>query len=326
MKMTRSLILIAAVVVIRPHQAVCQDIQISVSSDSVGVGERFFATVSVQAEAGYKVVFHDLREGPMSIGDVEFIKLIEIVEASDISRMRTDSATYEVAVFGIDSAFVGGIAVGIITPYSDTLIASAPSVLIGIRSVVPEDASSLHGLAPLATFPPVLWPWIVGGLVLLVACAIAFYYWRRQRARPLTAVNIEPTANPYDEALSRLRRLADTQPESEEEVRAYYIELSDTLRSYLEYTISVPALERTSAELISTLERLAAVSVDMLPDETIGSIRRTLDVSDLAKFANYVPGQEENEEVLGLASFSIESIERAKQKRLAETELAETDV
>ena len=158
MRVTRSLILIAAVVVIGLPKAVCQDIRISISHDSVGVGERFFATVAVEADPGYKIVFPDLREGSISIGDAEFIKLIELVEATDITRERTDSATYEVAVFGLDSAFVGGIPVGIITPYADTVIASAPSVVVGIRSVVPEDASSLRDLAPLATFPLVLWP------------------------------------------------------------------------------------------------------------------------------------------------------------------------
>ena len=303
-----------------------QQVRIAVSADSVSVAERFFVTVSVDADAAYQVIFPNLAQGPLAIGDVEFIRATEIAEATDLTVTHTDSATYEVAAFGIDSVIVGGISVGIISPTRDTAIVAAPSVIVGIYSVVPENAAGLKDLAPLATFPRSLWPWILGGLGLLAAMALAYYIWRRTRRHVLSSEGPdEVPVDPYDQAISRLRRLSESVPSSDEEIREYHIELSDTLRNYLEFTINVPALERTSAELIGALQRLSAVSIDLLAEDTVGQIRRTLDVSDLAKFANYLPDTVENKEVLDLTLRSIESIEKARQRRLAEAELVEAE-
>lgn len=307
--------------------ALGQDIQIGVSTDSVNVGEPFFATVSIDLDAGYRAIMPSLANGSLSIGDSEFLRVAKMAAAQDISVTHSDSATYVVAVFGIDSALVGGLPVAIISPYGDTLRAASATVPVGIYSIVPEDAAGIKDLAPLATFPPLLWPWIVGGIALLAAIAIAYYIWNRRRGRFIGAGPVkEVRVDPYDEAVRRLRILAEQEPATDEEIRAYHIELSDTLRNYLEYTINVPALERTSAELMRSLRSLSGVSTDLLPEETVGQIGRSLDISDLAKFANYRPKDDENREVLDLTRISIETIEKARRRRLAEAAEIEANV
>lgn len=304
-----------------------QEVRLSVSADSVLVGERFFATIAVDLDAGYRGIFPDLSGVVFGAGDVEFIRPVEIATASDYSVTHTDSATYEITAFGIDSVFVGGLPVKIISPYGDTLDSASPSVLVGIQSVVPKDAAGTRDLAALATFPALIWPWVLGGIGLLIAAALAYYLWKRTQGQSIaTGTQMEPRVDPYDEAVRRLRRLSEQNPATDEEVREYFIELSDTLRSYLEYTIKVPALERTSAELMLALRRLSAVSIDLLGEKTIGRIGKSLDVSDLAKFAGYRPGRVENTEVLELTRQAIESIEKSRRRRLANTESADANV
>ena len=156
---------------------------------------------------------------------------------------------------------------------------------------------------------------------------MAYYIWSRKRGETIGAVSSgEIKIDPYDEAVKRLRELAEHEPVTDEEIRTYYIELSDTLRTYLEYTINVPALERTSMELIASLRRLSSVSIDLLGEDTIGQIERSLDVSDLAKFASYRPDPAENREVLKLTKTSIESIEKARRRRLVEAQQEAVDV
>jgi hypothetical protein len=304
-----------------------QELATSISTDSVLVGERFHATISVDVDAGYVVGFPDLTDAPFTSGDVEFIRVVEIASAPDVSTPHTDHATFEIATFAIDSALVGGLPVRIVSPYGDTLVAAAPYVVVGVYSIVPGDTQGLQGLAPLATFPALIWPWVLGGLVLIAAGAAAYHFWKRRRDQRVGVRDDKPSVvDPYDNAVNRLRQLAEQEPSTDEEIRQYYIELSDTLRSYLEYTIHVPALERTSSELMQALKRLAGVSIDLLGEETIGLIGRSLNVSDLAKFASYRPPNSENTEMLELTRRSIDSIEKARRRRLvAESETAEAN-
>jgi hypothetical protein len=309
-----------------PSSVHAQEIQLSTPVDSVFVGERFPVTVKVDLEAGYAALFPDLAGGPLTLGEATYLRPLEISNAADISVDHWDSAIYEVAVFGVDSAVVGRIPVGILSPYGDTLVAESASTLIRIRSVVPEEAAGLRDLAPLATFPPLLWPWILGGVALLALIAGAYYLWKRRSRSVEESVQKAVYRDPYDEAATRLRTLADLEPVTPEETRRYYIELSDTLRTYLEFTIDVPALERTSSELMLALRRLAAVSSDLMEQNTLDQIGTSLDVSDLAKFANHQPDRARNAEILELTRQSIESIERARRRRLAEAQSEYADV
>ncbi len=313
--MMRISILSVALVVGLTAQSFAQDVRIHISKDSVLVGEQFFVTVAVDARVGEKILFPAMLEGSISVGDAEFIRPTEIVEATDITTSRTDSATYVVAVFGIDSAFVGGLPYAVITAQSDTLILSSPTALIGIRSIVPEEAQGIRDLAPLATFPVVWWPWVLASILLVGAIILAIRWWRIRQNKPVTFARKPAAVDPYDEAVARLSRLADTAPESEDEVKAYYVELSDILRNYLEYTIQIPALERTTRELLAALERVSGIAADLVPESVIDQIGRTLDVSDLAKFASHRPAVLENTEFVELARDAIETMERSRRQR-----------
>ncbi|MFV1981875.1 MAG: hypothetical protein ACC655_12030, partial [Rhodothermia bacterium] len=190
-----------------------QEVRLSVSADSVLVGERFFATVAVDLDAGYRSIFPDPSEEPFAVGEVEFIRAVEIATANDISVTHTDSATYEISAFGIDSVFVGGLPFKILSPYGDTLVTAAPSVLVGIRSIVPEDAEGTKDLAALATFPALIWPWVIGGLGLLIAVALAYYLWSRRKGQSIGGVaRKQLRLDPYDEALRRLPHLSAQNP------------------------------------------------------------------------------------------------------------------
>lgn len=295
-----------------------QTAAVGISADSVLVGERFFFTVNVRAAPGQVVLFPSLSQGSLPVGDAEFVKRV----SEPGPPAAIDSATYEVAVFGIDSAMVGGLPIAVIKADGDTLFFASPSVSVGIRSVVPEDAAGLKDLAPLATFPLLLWPWIVGTILALVIAWFLYSYFKKRAAAraPESVVKVAPRMDPYDEALGRLRSLADARIDGEEDVQHYHDELSDILRTYIEKTLAVPALERTTGELLGALRQLSQVATDYVSEEVVERVAETLGISDMVKFAKYSSRDDENRRALDLAKESIEDIEGGRRRRLASQE------
>jgi hypothetical protein len=115
---------------------------------------------------------------------------------------------------------------------------------------------------------------------------------RRPRPRPPTPAAMpapEPAAprGPWEEAVSRLERIAAERPEGREAVAAWYASVTDVLREYLEEAEGLPARERTSSELLWALP----------PRLGEGGLRRrlqeTLWRADLVKFARARPGSDD---------------------------------
>ena len=73
------------------------------------------------------------------------------------------------------------------------------------------------------------------------------------------------------------------------EIKAYYSELTDIARNYIEEAIEIPAMESTTSELIEGL-RLASLKKKMsLSQETIENLEQVLKQADLVKFAKSKP-------------------------------------
>lgn len=306
-------ILIAGVSLLE-GQLYAQTASVGVSTDSVLVGEKFFFSVTVRAGEGEVVLFPPLTDGSLSVGDTEFIRRM----GEPGPPASTDSATYEAAVFGIDSALVGGLPIAIIQAGGDTLFFESPYVQVGIQSIVPSDAAGMKDLAPLATFPMDLWPWIVGTILALIAAWLLYGYWQKRSKRPAVSADaVEVALDPYDEALNRLRNLGDVPSEEEEAVQRYHDELSDILRTYIEKTLAVPALERTTGELLAALRQLSMVGTDYLSGQAVDRVGESLGISDLVKFANHLSRDAENRRALELTRASIEDIEGGRRRRIA---------
>ncbi|MEK7767891.1 MAG: hypothetical protein AAB368_16800, partial [bacterium] len=130
------------------------------------------------------------------------------------------------------------------------------------------------------------WPWILGALAVIVAAG-GWWWWRRvRRRRAAEAAGLDPSVTavpPQIAAREALAALLASGLLEEGSIKPFYIELSDILRRYLEGRVGVPALDRTTAELLPALRGLPALRA-ILPE-----IRVFLDECDLVKFAKYVP-------------------------------------
>ena len=160
-----------------------------------------------------------------------------------------------------------------------------------VTSVLPEGAAMDELLPPRAALSedfggwlPSWWPWAAAGLAALAALAAAAFLWQRralERAQ-LTA---------YDRAMRRLERLERRGWPSGDAADAWYVELSDITRRYVEDRYAVRAPELTTEEFLLEARRAAALSGDHR--ERLSAF---LAHCDRVKFARYSPAADESRE------------------------------
>ncbi len=114
---------------------------------------------------------------------------------------------------------------------------------------LPEGAVAAELRAPRGRLEPPrvsrierLWPWLAGGFALL-ALLFAVVLWRKHAAK-----RVRVTA--YDKAMARLARLEARGLPAADEADAWYVELSDIVRRYLEDRYGVRAPELTTQEFL----------------------------------------------------------------------------
>ena len=289
-----------------------QRVTASVSADSVTVGQRFFLTLLVDHAPAERPVFPDeapveidTTTGRVRLGDLEILARAAYATRPLDGGIR-DSLVYEVATFALDTAFVPPIPVHF-TADADTLTAASEPFFVPVISLVPADAQDIRDLAPLAEFPRPMWPWALLGAVALILAALAVYHHRtrapEEEPPPVTSAP-PPPASPYREAVERLRRLETLDPE---EAKPYYVELSETLRTYLSRRLGVSAMEETTSELVYELKRFAERG--QVAESVVEEVRAVLTLADFVKFADARPPAPRGREALARARTAVQTVE-----------------
>ena len=94
---------------------------------------------------------------------------------------------------------------------------------------------------------------------------------------------------PYEEAMHKLGELDEKLLWQNNKVKEYYSELTDIIRGYIERELKVPALEKTSDEIIETLKDFHATETIDTTKETIKKLKELFQEADLVKFAKSKP-------------------------------------
>lgn len=141
--------------------------------------------------------------------------------------------------------------------------------------------------APVGFFPWVPVLLALAGLSVLAGGGVWFAR-RKKWLGPLAPP--PPPLPPEIEARRRLEALRDSGWLLSGELKAYYSDLSDILRRYLEARFGVTALDRTTQELMRELKAAEVARADQ------AAVRTVLDHADLAKFAKFRPEPREGEQ------------------------------
>ena len=164
-----------------------------------------------------------------------------------------------------------------------------PGFQLEVVSVLSARDTTFHplkGLHPVEV--PLDWRYVAGG-VLLAALLAGGIYWlvKKRPGRKQKSPEYVPPEKAHEWALRMLSRLKRSDLLERGEVKAYYSELSNILRGYLERRYLVPALEMTTSEIQEALQRTAPEALQH--PELLTVLQR----ADLVKFAKYIPPRSE---------------------------------
>lgn len=146
-------------------------------------------------------------------------------------------------------------------------------------------------------------------LALLLLCITAVFLWLTWRKK---FIKKEKVCLPWEKALSDLNDLKQERYLEDGYYKQYYWKLSHILRTYIEETFKINAVEMTTEEFLTHLKRNNRIAKR---DRLI--LNNFLQISDLVKFAKHQPEVDEAKK----GSEYVESFVRSTQPKLKDESL-----
>jgi hypothetical protein len=243
---------------------------VTVTPDSVRIGDPFRVTVGIRAPQGATIEFPRTTD---STSTVQSLDPVAVRNSPDTTAVE-QYADYRVAAWDVGSQPIR-------LPYAIVRYNGAERrvPLVGysvfVKSVLPQDSAQRLPKPPRALFTTSIFPWwwwVLAAAALAVVGLLVWWWLRRRRGR-----KPEDIADPYERALAEFERVESLKLVDAGERGRHVTLMIEVLRDYL-------AARYTSANLALTSSELSR-SMRELPDVPGERITRLLTEADLIKFA-----------------------------------------
>ncbi|MGE9295658.1 MAG: DUF4381 family protein [Puniceicoccales bacterium] len=141
------------------------------------------------------------------------------------------------------------------------------------------------------------WHWLVPVIAIAVLALIALIVWAVRRKPAQRGMS------PAEEARIRLGKAADLAGKQDD--KAFSVTVSNALRVYMEKRFGLRAPEQTTEEFLQS-----ARTSQRLPEKSLTTLAKFLELCDLAKFAQHAFGDDERQELLNTARNFVDDAER----------------
>lgn len=293
--------------------------------DSVLIGDQLDWVLSLQVPQGTEVSFPEAPAQVMEGVELLALSLDTLRRKKDLldleARLRLtsfDSGSYALPYFPLYLRQAQG------TP--DTLWFKGPLLYV---NTIPVDTATFrpydlkaqikYPLTAAEVFP---WAAVILGLALLL-WAVIRYVRRRKAHKPFFGA-ARPKEPAHVVALRAFDQIKAQQLWQSHKVKAYYTQLTDTLRTYFLDRWQIQALEQTSQELMESLKE-EQKREEKLSAPLLESLSQLLEVADLAKFAKYTPPDHENEAAFSTAVRFVTATARLEETAAPAPETQEAE-
>ena len=258
-----------------------QQKQVTTSIDTTKnkIGAEFKLTLKTNVDTLSKVVFPNTRN----------FGALEVIQSYPIDTIRKDDRYELVKKYGLTQFDSGRYMIPSVKILinkkeylSDSIRVEVANVQVDtlrqkmydIKDIVPANESSDW------------WKYLLG--LIVIAGIGAFIYWYIKK-RQTKKIEEEIYKTPIEKATSLLNNLEKKELWQNGEVKAYYSELTDIVRNYIEEAIEIPAMESTTSELIEGLKLASQKKKMKLSKDTLDNLLGVLKQADLVKFAKSKP-------------------------------------
>ena len=252
----------------------------SIDTTKNKIGAEFKLSIKTTVDTSSKVIFPKLKN----------FGALEVIQSYPIDTVKMDGRYELIKKYGLTQFDSGRYVVPSIKIFINSKPFLTDSLLVEVANVqvdtLKQKMFDIKDIAPADNSIGDWWKYLL--IVAMIIGIGAFIYWfikKRQEKK----LQEEIYKTPIEKATSLLDTLEKKELWQKGEVKAYYSELTDIARNYIEEAIEIPAMESTTSELIQGL-RAASVKKKMtLSQEIIENLERVLKQADLVKFAKSKP-------------------------------------
>jgi hypothetical protein len=259
-----------------------QQKQVTTSIDTTKnkIGAEFKLTLKTNVDTLSKVVFPNSRN----------FGALEVIQSYPIDTIRKNDRYELIKKYGLTQFDSGRYTIPSIKILINNKAFLTDSIKVEVANVqVDTLKQKMYDIKDIVKANEGIGDWwkYLLALVLIGGLGALVYWYFKIRQKEKTEEVIYKT--PIEKATTLLNNLEKKELWQQGEVKAYYSELTDIVRNYIEEAIEIPAMESTTSELIEGLKVASQKKKMKLSKETIENLFVVLKQADLVKFAKSKP-------------------------------------
>ncbi len=258
-------------------------VQVAADTTQIRIGEQIRLSVKAQTDTLSFVDFPELS----SMADMEVVRSnpVDTLQTKPFRKLEKayfitqwDSGEYVVPPLNIkinDSTFVtDSLKIKVLPVIVDT----TKQGLYGFKEPVDIEGKPANEIN---TSKSNRWWW----LLLIPVLAILYYFYRKRQQK----IAARKVLTPYEIAQNSLQKLSQEKLWLHNQTDQHYLQLTDTLKDYLENELHLPAKEKISSEILQELKKFRFEDGSYFNAGLLQRLEQTLKRADLAKFAKLYP-------------------------------------
>lgn len=263
--------------------AFSQSIQSTVDSTQIKIGSQFNLTIKANVTLKDKVIF---PEG-------QFFGQVEVLESYPIDSIKNNDKLELIKKYGLTQFDSGRYVIPPLQVIINNKTIRTDSFAIVVNPVVVDTLKQqMYDIKSIITVDKptdYFWLYVLLGLVVIIGIGFLVYYFIKKKQIKKNEEDEILFASPIEKALSQLQSLEGKELWQKGETKAYYSELTDITRYYLEEAVEIPAMESTSNELFQTLKSTIKKRKIKLSQDVLEKFKKVMSNADLVKFAKSKP-------------------------------------
>jgi hypothetical protein len=265
------------------------EIKSTVNKDSITIGDEIVYSLVIQSRPGINL---DSIKLDLNLSSFQVKQHKNYPLAKDKDGNTLQKQDYVITVFDLGDFVILPVKAECKDSQNQLAQASSDSISIKVRSIgLPQEAKDIKGLKPPFKIKEKS-KWYLYVLLVIAAGSILTWLYLRWKSKGigLPQVQLEKEKPAWQIALASLEELKDSDYIQKQEIKKYYIILSEIIRKYLEGGFNVPAVDRTTSEIKWEMKKIK------IEQEIIQRVVDLLSECDLVKFAKFVPSVEQTDE------------------------------
>ncbi|UQD55477.1 BatD family protein [Flavobacterium sp. K5-23] len=252
----------------------------SIDTTKNKIGAEFKLTFKTSVDTLSKVVFPKLKN----------FGALEVIQSYPIDTVKNNDRYELIKKYGLTQFDSGKYVIPSVKILINGKAYLSDSLLVEVANVqvdtLKQKMYDIKDIVPVNNPIGNWWKYLLAIILLVGIGALVYWYIKKHQKKKIEE---EVYKTPIERATSLLNTLEQKELWQKGEVKAYYSELTDIARNYIEEAIEIPAMESTTSELIVGLRAASLKKKMTVSQETIENLERVLKQADLVKFAKSKP-------------------------------------